>query len=165
MIFTRYSPTTTIEHDLLAHSGQEVELIRPITRNEADICDVGPMFAIRFADGYENHAFIDELDPPPATEWAYDQGQDCWINTKEEEPRDTILMLGVTVMEQGNSGDYSGPAALKLLEAGVIYYSPDELDGEPTRFYHVDPEFCDKHGEDVDRIFAALDTIAGEEAH
>jgi len=42
-------------------SGQVVEVIRPLTEDEADLFDVGPMYRIRFDDGYETDAFEDEL--------------------------------------------------------------------------------------------------------
>ena len=42
-------------------TGQIVTVIRPLTRTEADITDVGPMYKIRFEDGYETDAFEDEL--------------------------------------------------------------------------------------------------------
>ena len=42
-------------------TGQTVTVIRPLTRTEADITDVGPMFKVRFEDGYETDAFEDEL--------------------------------------------------------------------------------------------------------
>ena len=43
-------------------SGQEVEVIRPLTSNECDIEEVGNMYHIRFDDGYETDAFEDELN-------------------------------------------------------------------------------------------------------
>lgn len=58
--FKRYSDDpTTMEQDLLRHSGQTVELI-----GEPE--DVDPeegivMQHIRFVDGYEADAFVDEL--------------------------------------------------------------------------------------------------------
>ncbi len=60
-LFTRYCGTTSIEHDLLAHSRQRCEVVRPLTRDEADIDDVGQMYHIRFADGFEADAYDDEL--------------------------------------------------------------------------------------------------------
>lgn len=42
-------------------SGQVVEVLRPLTEDEADLFDVGPMFRIRFQDGTETDAFEDEL--------------------------------------------------------------------------------------------------------
>ena len=43
-------------------SGQVVEVLRPLTEDEADLFDVGPMYRIRFADGTETDAFEDELE-------------------------------------------------------------------------------------------------------
>lgn len=42
-------------------TGQRVEVLRELTEAEADIFDVGRMFHIRFEDGVETDAFIDEL--------------------------------------------------------------------------------------------------------
>jgi hypothetical protein len=41
----------------------EVEIVRPLTDQEADLGEVGPMFKIRFADGHVEDAFVDELTP------------------------------------------------------------------------------------------------------
>lgn len=43
-------------------SGQVVEVLRPLTEDEADLFDVGPMYRIRFADETETDAFEDELE-------------------------------------------------------------------------------------------------------
>lgn len=42
-------------------SGEEVVILRSLTKEEADLDDVGPMYLIRFADGVETSAFVDEL--------------------------------------------------------------------------------------------------------
>lgn len=42
-------------------SGQIVEVIRPLTEQEADLFDVGAMYHIQFSDGYETDAFEEEL--------------------------------------------------------------------------------------------------------
>ena len=42
-------------------SGQEVEVVRPLSATECDIDEVGNMFRIRFKDGFETDAFEDEL--------------------------------------------------------------------------------------------------------
>ena len=51
----------TTDSELRKYNGTEVEVIRPLTEDEADISDVGNMYKIRFADGYERDAFEDEL--------------------------------------------------------------------------------------------------------
>lgn len=51
----------TVDTELLKYSGQMVTVIRPLTEDEADIFDVGNMYKVRFADGYERDAFEDEL--------------------------------------------------------------------------------------------------------
>lgn len=50
------------DSELNSRTGSIVEVIRPLTKDEADIKDVGPMYEIRFADGYVTDAFADELD-------------------------------------------------------------------------------------------------------
>lgn len=42
-------------------SGQQVEIIRPLTETECDIAEVGKMYKVRFDDGTETDAFEDEL--------------------------------------------------------------------------------------------------------
>lgn len=51
----------TVDTELLKYNGQVANVIRPLTEDEADICEVGNMYKIRFADGYETDAFEDEL--------------------------------------------------------------------------------------------------------
>ena len=47
---------------LNARTGQVVEVLRELTDREADIADVGRMFHVRFADGFETDVFEDELE-------------------------------------------------------------------------------------------------------
>lgn len=61
-IFNSSSATTGAPH-YAERSGQTVEIVRPLTRDEADE-EVGPMFLIRFQDGVEANAFDDELSMP-----------------------------------------------------------------------------------------------------
>lgn len=42
-------------------NGQTCTVIRPLTADEADLSDVGPMYRIRFEDGVNTIAFEDEL--------------------------------------------------------------------------------------------------------
>lgn len=56
----KYTFNTT-ETELLKYNGTEVEVIRPLTEDEADITDVGNMYKVRFGDGYEGDVFGDEL--------------------------------------------------------------------------------------------------------
>lgn len=51
----------TTDSELRKYNGTEVEVIRPLTKDEADIFDVGNMYKVRFSDGYERDAFEDEL--------------------------------------------------------------------------------------------------------
>lgn len=46
---------------LNCRSGSTVAALRPLTEKEADLVETGPMFRIRFDDGYETDAFEDEL--------------------------------------------------------------------------------------------------------
>ena len=49
------------DSELNCKSGQEVEVIRPLTVAECDVDDVGMMYKVRFDDGTEIDAFADEL--------------------------------------------------------------------------------------------------------
>ena len=49
------------DSDLFLRDGKVVEILRPLTKEEADIEDVGMMYKIRFSDGFEVDAFEDEL--------------------------------------------------------------------------------------------------------
>lgn len=49
------------DSELDSYSEQVVSVIRPLTFEEADLDDVGPMYKIRFNDGKETDAFEDEL--------------------------------------------------------------------------------------------------------
>ena len=46
------------------YSGTQVEIIRPLTNQEADLWDVGNMYRCRFSDGFETDVFEDELSKP-----------------------------------------------------------------------------------------------------
>lgn len=66
-----------LKKELIAHDGQKVSVLRPLTADEADLFDVGPMYKIRFGDGYETDAFGDELvreDHDPTVESISSQG-------------------------------------------------------------------------------------------
>ena len=56
----KYTFNTT-DTELLKYNGADVKVIRPLTETECDIEDVGNMYKVRFADGYETDAFEDEL--------------------------------------------------------------------------------------------------------
>lgn len=43
-------------------SGETVEIVRELTKDEADIDDVGKMYKIKFVDGFVTDAFEDELN-------------------------------------------------------------------------------------------------------
>ena len=43
----------TIDTELLRYDGQMATVVRPLTENEADLCETGNMYKVRFADGYE----------------------------------------------------------------------------------------------------------------
>lgn len=51
----------TMDSELRKYNGTEIEVIRPLTEDEADIFDVGNMYEVRFNDGYERDVFEDEL--------------------------------------------------------------------------------------------------------
>ena len=47
--------------ELMRRSGSKVDVVRPLTIDEADIDEVGPMFKVRWRDGFEADVFEDEL--------------------------------------------------------------------------------------------------------
>lgn len=47
--------------ELNDRSGSSVLVLRALTEKEVDINDVGPMYEVRFPDGYQCDAFEDEL--------------------------------------------------------------------------------------------------------
>lgn len=50
------------DSELNKYSGQKVEVIRPLTSDEADLDEVGMMYKVRLPDGTIIDAFEDELD-------------------------------------------------------------------------------------------------------
>ena len=65
----------TIDTELSKYNGTDVEVIRPLTETECDIEDVGNMYKVRFADGYERDAFEDELSENKYYELMYFYGR------------------------------------------------------------------------------------------
>lgn len=51
----------TTQSDLLKYNGTVVEVLREMAESEYDKADVGPMYVIRFFDGFVAGAFEDEL--------------------------------------------------------------------------------------------------------
>ena len=51
----------TTDTELKMYNGTDVEVIRPLGTDEADLDDVGNMYEIRFNDGNIRDAFEDEL--------------------------------------------------------------------------------------------------------
>lgn len=43
-------------------TGEKCTVIRSLTEKEADLFETGPMYHVRFEDGYETDAFEDELN-------------------------------------------------------------------------------------------------------
>lgn len=56
-----YPKELTTLPEYTAHSGQTVDVIRPLTLDEAD-AEVGQMYLVRAADGWEGHAYEEELE-------------------------------------------------------------------------------------------------------
>ena len=50
------------DSELNNRSGEVVEVFRALTSDEADLDEVGPMYKVRFADGFETDVFEDELE-------------------------------------------------------------------------------------------------------
>lgn len=70
----KYTFTTT-DTELLKYNGTDVKIIRPLIETECDIEDVGNMYKVRFADGYERDAFEDELEEIKYYELCYFYGR------------------------------------------------------------------------------------------
>lgn len=47
--------------NLQKHSGKMAVIIRPLRENEVDIFEIENMYVIKFSDGFDCHAFEDEL--------------------------------------------------------------------------------------------------------
>lgn len=60
-IYTHPDPENTSERALAARTGQRVDVLSRLDPATYDSEDVGVMYRIRFADGYEDEAFADEL--------------------------------------------------------------------------------------------------------
>lgn len=58
-----YPPEFKTLPEYTAHAGQTVAVIRELTSEEADAGEVGRMYKVRAADGWEADAFEDELKP------------------------------------------------------------------------------------------------------
>ena len=58
---TRIFKTIGSDEILKAHDMQPCVIVRPLTSREADLFETGPMYRIRFSDGFETDAFSDEL--------------------------------------------------------------------------------------------------------
>jgi len=56
-----YPGVFTTLPEYTAHAGQTVEVVRQLTNDECDP-ECQPMYLIRAADGWEGHAFDDELE-------------------------------------------------------------------------------------------------------
>jgi len=53
------------DEEMRRHDGAIVSIVRRLGPKEVDEFDVGPMYHIRFPEGCQHDAFIDELDPQP----------------------------------------------------------------------------------------------------
>ena len=51
----------TTQSDLARYNGTEVEIIRPLRKDEFDVEDVGMMYRAKFIDGRHWDVFEDEL--------------------------------------------------------------------------------------------------------
>lgn len=65
MIYEHRNPHGTGERDLAAHHGQTCTVVHELGDDARDP-EVGPMWRVRFGDGYEADAFADELNPAPS---------------------------------------------------------------------------------------------------
>lgn len=49
------------DRELKVRDGQECVVVRALTEQEADLSETGPMYRVRFCDGFEADAFEDEI--------------------------------------------------------------------------------------------------------
>lgn len=54
-------PFETVAGNLMQYNGQDFEILRELTEDEADVDEVGRMFKIKFQDGFITDAFEDEV--------------------------------------------------------------------------------------------------------
>ena len=57
----------TIFSALRHRDGSPVQVLRPLTDDEADLEETGPMYLVQFSDGQTACVFADELTPVPTT--------------------------------------------------------------------------------------------------
>ena len=63
MIFNTDDPDFLGDYDLKQRCGKTVKIIRPATKEEADIDLLGDMYVVEWEDGYTNLAMAWELSP------------------------------------------------------------------------------------------------------
>lgn len=90
-------------------SGQVVEVIRPLTGKEVDLADVGPMFKVRFEDGYETDAFEDELSDITS----------CKASTSTDK---ALQHIKAAIDILGKSGDKSAVAMDSIANLSVVMF-------------------------------------------
>lgn len=83
---------------LNARTGQVVKVLRELTDREADIADVGRMFHVRFADGFETDAFEDELEVHDGVKTIVDEHHSFQVVDK--------VPLGYVIWNIGNNRLY-----------------------------------------------------------
>lgn len=57
VIFDSHGADSGLKH----RDGTVAEVIGPLDESQYDKCETGPMFRIRFADGFQTDAFADEI--------------------------------------------------------------------------------------------------------
>lgn len=50
------------DSELTRRDGESIELLGKLDPSDYDECETGPMFHIRFEDGFETDAFEDEIE-------------------------------------------------------------------------------------------------------
>jgi hypothetical protein len=60
-----YEGEDSCDAELWHHTHQQVQIIKRLPPDEVDECEVGKMYLVKFADGYEYSVFGDELIKSP----------------------------------------------------------------------------------------------------
>ena len=50
------------DSELVGRDGSTVDIIGKLSPDEYDECETGPMYKVRFADGFVTDAFMDEIE-------------------------------------------------------------------------------------------------------
>ena len=127
------------DSDLNGRSGQQVEIIRQLTKDEADD-EVGKMFKIRFNDGFEADAFEDELSK---VEWSRTD-DDQWVKP-----------LGNRNFELVEIRELPNGYVVAYGRFSPVEYTDEDIDDVLQGYGYKDQaDVISQYGEDADQVIA-----------